>query len=285
MPLMSPLPYIKKARERGCAIAAFNIHNLETLQAVVEGAADLRSPVIIQTSPGTLKHAGLDYVAACCRVAADQHDVPMALHMDHCRDFDTLVRCLRAGYTSLMVDASHLSFEDNITLTRRVVDMGRAVGVPVESELGRVGGVEDDLSVDERDASMTDPDQAVEFAERTGIDTLAVAIGTAHGMYKGEPKLDFKRLSVIREKVSIPLVLHGASGVPDDSVRKALSLGIAKVNIATELKLPMVAAIREALQDPEESDPRMYMGRARDAVREMVQRKIRLCGCQGMADE
>lgn len=283
MPLVSPLPYLEKARARGAAVAAFNIHNLETLQAVVEGAAHMRAPVIIQTSPGTLRHAGLEYIAACCRTAAELYDVPMALHMDHCREFDVLVRCLRAGYTSLMVDASHLPFEENIALTRRVAEMGRAVGVPVESELGRVGGVEDDLSVDEREASMTCPGEALEFVERTGVDTLAVAIGTAHGMYKGEPRLDFERLSAIREKVSVPLVLHGASGVPDAAVREALRRGVAKVNIATELKLPMAAAIREALSDPEENDPRVYMGRARDAVREMVERKIRLCGCQDMA--
>lgn len=285
MPLVSPLPYIGKARERGTAIAAFNIHNLETLQAVVEGASRLRAPVIIQTSPGTLRHVGLEYVAACCKTAADIHDIPIALHMDHCREFDTLVRCLRAGYTSLMVDASHLPFEENAALTRRVAQMSHAAGVPVESELGRVGGVEDELSVDEREAAMTRPDEAAQFVGLTGIDTLAISIGTAHGMYRGEPRLDFERLSAIRARVDVPLVLHGASGVPDAAVREAVSRGIAKVNIATEIKLPMAAAIRSALADPDENDPRVYMGRARDAVRDMVERKIRLCGCQGLAGQ
>ncbi|MGI5877921.1 MAG: class II fructose-bisphosphate aldolase [Christensenellales bacterium] len=284
MPLVNPLPYILKALDRGVAIAAFNIHNLETLQAVTEGAARLRAPVIVQTSPGTLAHMGLAYVAACCRVASDQYDVPIALHMDHCRDFDTLVRCLQAGYTSLMVDASHLPFAENVALTRRVVAMGRAAGIPVEAELGRVGGTEDELTVDERSATMTDPGQAEEFVRATGVDTLAVAIGTAHGVYRGEPRLDFARLSAIRGRVSVPLVLHGASGVPDGAVREALRRGIAKVNIATELKLPMAAAIRGALADPGQSDPRVYLGRARDAVREVVERKIRLCGCDGLAD-
>lgn len=285
MPLVSPLPYIEKARARGAAIAAFNIHNLETLQAVVEGASRLRAPVIIQTSPGTLRHVGLEYVAACCKTAAEICDIPIALHMDHCPEYGALVRCLRAGYTSLMVDASRLSFEENVALTRRVVEMSHEAGIPVESELGRVGGVEDELSVYEREAAMTRPEEAARFVERTGVDTLAVAIGTAHGMYRGEPRLDFERLSAIRACVDVPLVLHGASGVPDAAVREAISRGIAKVNIATEIKLPMAAAIRKALADPDENDPRVYMGRARDAVREMVERKICLCGCQGMAGE
>ena len=284
MPLVSSLPLIREAKEAKTAIAAFNIHNLETIQAVVEGAYEMGAPVIIQTTPGTLKHAGVEYIGAIVKKAADLYDIPIALHMDHCPSFDTIVSCIRNHYTSVMIDGAHLPYAENVRLVSSVVRMAHAVGVQVEGEIGRISGVEDDLFIHEAEAAYTVPEEAVKFVADTGVDTLAIAIGTAHGMYRGEPKLDYERLSAINNMVDVPLVLHGASGVPDDSVRKAISLGIAKVNIATELKNPMADAIRSVFaQDPEENDPRKYMGAAKAAVKEMVCNKIRLCGCDGLA--
>ncbi len=284
MPLVSSLELIKKAQEHKKAIAAFNIHNLETIQAVVEGATEMNSPVIIATTPGTLRHAGIENVAAIVKALSLKTHIPIALHMDHCPSFDTIVSCIQCGYTSVMIDGAHHDYAENVELVKSVVKMAHAVGVQVEGEIGKIGGVEDDLFVNEADAAFTVPDEARRFAEDTGIDTIAVAIGTAHGMYKGEPKLDFERIEEINGLVDIPIVLHGASGVPDASVKKAISLGMAKVNIATELKNPMVAAIRKSLEDPNQNDPRNYMGAAREAVKEVVIRKIRLCGTEGFAD-
>lgn len=279
MPLVSSLPMIQRAREAGKAIAAFNIHNLETIQAVAEGAYEMRAPVIIQTTPGTLAHAGVEYIGAIVKKAADLYDIPIALHMDHCPSFDMIAACIRNHYTSVMIDGSHLAYEDNVRLVAKVVEMAHAVGVQVEGEIGRIGGVEDDLFIHDAQAAYTIPAEAVKFVEDTGVDTLAVAIGTAHGMYKGEPRLDFERLSAIHAAVNVPLVLHGASGVPDESVREAIRRGMAKVNIATELKIPMADAIKRIFaENPHENDPRKYMGAAKEAVKETVINKIKLTG-------
>ena len=284
MPLVSSLPLIQKAKAEKKAVAAFNIHNLETIQAVVEGASELRAPVIIQTTPGTLAHAGVEYIGAIVKKAADLYDIPIALHMDHCPSYETIVACIRNHYTSVMIDGAHLSYDENVRLVSDVVRMAHAVGVQVEGEIGRISGVEDDLFIHEAEAAYTIPEEARQFAEDTGVDTLAIAIGTAHGMYKGEPKLDYERLSAINALVDVPLVLHGASGVPDQSVREAIARGIAKVNIATELKNPMADAIKSAFaKNPEENDPRRYMGAAKTAVKEMVRSKILLCKCEGLA--
>jgi len=286
MGLVNPLFFIEAARRKGIAIAAFNVHNLETIQGVVEGAAAERAPVIVQTTPGTLKHAGIPYVAACVKVAAELHDIPIALHVDHCSSYSTIEECIRYGYTSVMIDGSKLPYDENVNLVKRVVELAHGVCVAVEGELGRIGGTEDDLSIDEREAALTVPEEADAFAKATGIDTLAIAIGTAHGVYKGEPKLDYKRLAAIKERVSLPLVLHGASGVPEASIKAAIQGGIAKINIATELKIPMAHAIQQVFKEkPEENDPRNYMGAAKEAVKEVVRQKIRLCGCSGLADE
>ena len=193
MALVNPLSFIQKAREKGVAIAAFNVHNLETIQAVAEGAAEERAPVIIQTTPGTLKHAGVEYIAACVKVASEKHDIPIALHVDHCPSYNTIVQCIRNGYTSVMIDGSMLPYEENVALVKKVVELAHSVGIAVEAELGRIGGTEDDITLDEREATFTVPEEARDFVEATGADTLAVAIGTAHGVYKWEPKLDFKR--------------------------------------------------------------------------------------------
>jgi tagatose bisphosphate family class II aldolase len=286
MSLVNPLTMINKAREKEVAIAAFNVHNLETTQAVVEAAAQERAPVIIQTSPGTLKHAGISYISACVKVASELYDVPIALHLDHCTSYDIIVQCIQNGYTSVMIDGSQLPYDENVALVSKVVETAHCAGVVVEAELGRIGGTEDELTVDQRDATFTVPEEALSFVKATGIDILAIAIGTAHGVYKGEPKLDFKRLAGIKALVDVPLVLHGASGVPDESIRKAIGGGICKINIATELKIPMAHAIQEVFRiKPEESDPRKYMGAAKEAVKEAARQKIRLCGCNGLADE
>lgn len=285
MALINPLEFIKAAQKKGVAIAAFNVHNLETVQAVVETAAEERAPVMIQTTPGTLKHAGIPYIGAIVKTAADLYRIPIALHVDHCSSFQTIVQCIKYGYTSVMIDSSKLDYAENIAMVKKVVEVAKSAGVAVEAELGRIGGTEDQLTVDEREATFTVPEEAKDFVEKTEVDTLAIAIGTAHGEYKGEPKLDFKRLTEIHNLLSIPLVLHGASGVPDESVREAIRRGICKINIATELKVPMAKAIRECLaNNPNESDPRNYMGAAKEAVKKVVREKIRLCNSSGLAD-
>lgn len=286
MSLVNPLFFLQKAREKGVAIAAFNVHNLETIQAVAEGAAEEHAPVIIQTTPGTLKHAGIPYIAACVKEAAKLHDIPIALHVDHCPSYKTIVQCIQHGYTSVMIDGSILPYDKNVELVRKVVETAHYGGVAVEGELGRIGGTEEHVFVDEREAAFTVPSEAKAFVEATGIDFLAIAIGTAHGVYKGEPKLDFERLSSIREVVDQPLVLHGASGVPDASIKEAVRRGICKVNIATELKIPMADAIKECFKNkPEENDPRNYMGAAKEAVKKAVKQKIQMCCSNGFADE
>lgn len=284
MALINPISFILKAQEKGAAIASFNVHNLETIQAVAEGAALENCPVIIQTTPGTLKHAGVNYVAAIVKQAALEYDIPMALHVDHCTDFDMIVRCIRAGYTSVMIDTAHLPYDENVNMVRKVVEMAHACGVAVEGELGRIGGTEDDLSLDAREATFTVPEQARDFVDATNLDMLAIAIGTAHGEYKGEPSLDFERLSAIREIVRVPLILHGASGVPDAQIKESLRRGISKINIATELKIPMANAIKETFaQKPTENDPRKYMGAAKKAVTQVVRQKIQLCNGTNLA--
>lgn len=286
MGLVNPIGFIRAAQEKGIAIASFNVHNMETIQAVIEGAAEERSPVIIQTTPGTLKHAGIPSITAIVRAEAERYDIPIALHVDHCQSYKTIVECIRYGYTSVMIDGAHLDYRENVALVSKVVEIAHFANVCVEAELGKIGGTEDDITVDEMQATFTVPEEAQEFVVSTGIDILAIAIGTAHGMYKGIPKLDFKRLNEIKELVSLPLVLHGASGVPDESVREAIRKGICKINIATELKLPMASAIQECfLRNPKESDPRNYMGMAKTAVKKVVKEKIQLCGSNGFADE
>lgn len=286
MALVNPMHFIRKAQETGVAIASFNVHNLETIQAVAEGAAEENCPVIIQTTPGTLKHAGIPYIAAMVKAASELYDIPIALHVDHCKSFETIMQCIRYGYTSVMIDTAHLPYEDNVAMVRKVVEVAHDVGVAVEGELGKIGGVEDNLAVDEREATFTVPSEAKDFVDRTGLDMLAIAIGTAHGEYKGEPKLDFDRLTAIRELVDVPLILHGASGVPDWQIKESLQRGIAKINIATELKIPMAAAIKDCFaKKPTEIDPRNYMGGAKVAVKEVVRQKIRLCNGTNFADQ
>ncbi|XID93554.1 class II fructose-1,6-bisphosphate aldolase [Paenibacillaceae bacterium WGS1546] len=284
MGLVSSTPLLEAARKGGYAIGAFNVHTLEMLQAVVEAAEETRSPLILQTTVGTVKHLGADYVAAAAKVAASRSSVPIALHLDHCSDFAVIMQCIRAGYTSVMIDASHEPFERNVAETRKVVEAASAVGVNVEAELGRVGGVEDDIVVDERDALLADPDECAAFVEATGVHTLAPAIGTAHGIYKGDPDIDFDRIGRIAAKVSVPLVLHGGSGIPEDQVKRAVSLGMAKMNVATELRIVFSDAIKQVFaQFPDENDPRKYMVPAKQALKTAAIGKMRLCGSPGKA--
>lgn len=275
---------LKKAEEGGYAVGAFNCNNMEIVQAIIAAAEAERAPVIMQASQGAIKYAGIDYIVAMAKTAAEKATVPVALHLDHGTSFEQVMQCIRYGFSSVMIDGSKLPLEENIALTNRVVAVARAVGVSVEAELGRIVGTEDEISVTEREAFMTDPEEARYFVEKTGVDALAVAIGTAHGRYKGEPKLDFDRLEKIRSLVKIPIVLHGSSGVPDDQIRRAIELGVRKINIDTNIREAFVEKMREVLAaDPNEIDPRKILGPAREAATEIIREKIRLFGSAGKA--
>lgn len=267
------------AMKKGYAVPAFNIHNLETIQAVLETAVNMESPVILAATPGTIEYARGEYIVAIAEAAACIYNIPIAIHLDHFEDPNEIKKYLNMGFKSCMIDASHEPFEDNIRITKDVVKYAHSLGATVEAELGRLGGQEEELIVDEKNAAFTDPKSAIEFVERTGIDSLAVAIGTAHGLYKGKPKLDFERLKTIRSMVSIPLVLHGASDVPDEMVKRAIEYGINKVNVATDLKIPFANAIKEYFKGhPEANDPRKYMTPGKNAMIEVVKHKIEVCG-------
>ncbi|NMB46507.1 MAG: class II fructose-1,6-bisphosphate aldolase [Firmicutes bacterium] len=284
MALVTVAELARAAAEGGYAVGAFNLNNMEILQAVIAAAEEERSPVILQASQGGLKYAGIDYIVAMARVAAESASVPVALNLDHGTSFAQAMQCIRQGFSAVMVDGSKLPFEENIALVKRVADVAHAVGVSVEAELGKIGGTEDDIIVAEREATMTDPQEAAEFVKRAQPDLLAVAIGTAHGVYRGEPRLDFERLTSIKNKVDIPLVLHGASGVPDEAIRKACQIGISKINIDTELRVAFSGAVRKTLKDnPGEIDPRKIIGPAREAMQQVVREKMRLFGCSGKA--
>ena len=294
------------ARRNGYGIGAFNVNNLEAVLSVVEAAAEEKSPAIVAVTPSAIKYAGLPYISKIVRTAAELASVPLSLHLDHGEDFEMASKCVGAGFTSVMIDGSHLKFEDNIALTKRVVDVAHPKGVSVEAELGRLAGVEES-TVEEKDAILTDPAVAKDFVERTGVDTLAVAIGTSHGAYKfkAEPKLDFERLKLISKNVSLPLVLHGASsvpawiiekaakygaelggakGIPEEHIQKAISLGIAKINIDTDLRLAWTATVREVLANsPKEFDPRKILGPAKEAMKQVVKSKMKLFSSSGKA--
>jgi len=269
---------ITTARRQGHAVAAFNIHNMETMQGVVAAAAQAGTPVILQGTPGTLRGCGVKTLVAMARAMAADCPVDLALHADHCSDYDLLIECIDEGFTSVMIDGAALPYEQNVDFVRKITQKAHQAGAAAEGELGRIGGVEDTVAVDDKDAFLTDPGQAADYVQQTCIDTLAVAIGTAHGEYKGKPELDFPRLAAIRAVVSIPLVLHGASGVPNEDVRQCIQNGVCKVNIATELKLPFTASLRKTLTElPAENDPRKLFAPAREAVFQVAMDKIRLC--------
>jgi len=272
------------ANKHGYAVGAFNINNMEIFQAIIEAAEETNSPVILQASQGGIKYAGIEYIAALGKVAAQKAKVPVALHLDHGTDFDQVMLCIRYGFTSVMIDGSKHPLKENIELTKKVVEVAHAVGVSVEAELGKIGGTEDDITVDELEATFTDPDEAKLFVEETGVDSLAVAVGTAHGVYKGEPKLDFDRIKTIKELVGIPLVLHGSSGVPADSIKKAIEAGINKINIDTDLRVAFTKAMKDFLREnPDNIDPRKILTPARKAMKEVIKEKIILFGSSGKA--
>lgn len=282
--LVSGKELFQDAKRRKYAVGAFNINNMEILQAIVEAAEELQAPVFIQASQGGIKYAGLEYIAGMGIIAAAKAKVPVALNIDHGTDFNQVVRCIRHGFSAVMIDGSKLPFEENIAVTRKVVEVAHPNDVSVEAELGKITGVEDDVAVGENEGLYTDPDEAYEFVQRTNCDALAVAIGTAHGVYRGEPKLDFDRLQAIASKIDTPIVLHGASGVPDDAIRKAISLGVTKINIDTELRLAFAQAVRQVLaEDTKEYDPRKILGPAKEAVKNTVRAKIQLFGSAGKA--
>ena len=273
MALVTTKQLLHDAQKGHYAIGAFNVENLEMAQAVVAAAEKLRSPVIMQTTPSTVGYASLQLWYAAVKAMAEQASVPIVLHLDHGNSFDLAMQALRTGYTSIMIDGSHQQFEDNIALTRAVVDACHPSEVPVEAELGKVGGKEDDLDGGEGD-SYTVPAEALEFVERTGVDSLAVAIGTAHGVYKGTPKLDVNRLSEIREIVSVPLVLHGTSGVPDEIVKECIQRGICKVNYATDLRIAYTEGVRGFLEKNADAfDPKKYGAQGRKSVEDASRKR------------
>jgi len=300
MPLVTSTEMFKKAQAGGYAIGAFNVNNMEIIQGIVEAAKEEQSAIILQVSAGARKYANSIYLRKLVEAAVEDSGLDIVLHLDHGENFDIVKQCIEDGFTSVMIDASHYPFEENIRITKEVVDYAHAHGVVVEAELGKLAGVEDAVNVKKEDATYTDPDEAVEFVERTGVDSLAIAIGTSHGAYKfkGEPRLDFERLDIIGKKLpNTPLVLHGAStvlpefvelcnkyggnipgaqGVPEEMLRRAASMNVAKINIDTDLRLAMTAAIRKFLyENPSEFDPRKYLGPAREAIKGMVKHKIK----------
>ena len=281
MSLVTSKKMLEDAQRGGYAVGAFNAENMEMVMAIVDAACELNAPVIIQTTPSTVKYAGLDVYLANVRAVAERASVPVAMHLDHGNSFALAMSALHTGYTSVMIDGSQESFEDNIALTKSVVKVAECMGIPVEGELGTVGGKEDDL---EASAGCTLPAEAAEFAARTGVSSLAVAIGTAHGIYKSTPKLDVERLKEIRKVVSVPLVLHGASGLTDESIRACIAEGICKVNFATELRIAYTEAVRETLSaDSAVFDPKKYGKAAQARVKEVVKNRITVCGCNGKA--
>lgn len=282
MYLISSREMLKRAQVGGYAVPAFNIHNLETVQVIVETASEMGSPVILAGTPGTYQYAGTDYLVSICKEAAHKHQIPLVLHLDHHEELADIRTKVEHGIRSVMIDGSHYAFDKNIDIVRSVVQHCNRFDASVEAELGRLGGQEDDLIVDSADALLTDPSSAAEFVRSTGIDSLAVAIGTAHGMYKSEPRLDFERLAQIREVVDIPLVLHGASGVPDEMVRRCIELGVCKVNVATELKIAFADAVKRHFAEyPDANDPRKYIVPGKEAMKQVVIDKIRMCGSEG----
>lgn len=283
MALVTTKEMLLDAQKNGYAVGAFNVENMEMVMAVVSAAEETKSPVIMQTTPSTVKYADFDYFYANAKVAAEKASVPVAIHLDHGNSFDLAMKAYRTGYTSIMIDGSHSSFEENIALTKSVVDVCKNGNVPVEAELGKVGGKEDDL--DGGDGGYTDPLEAKEFVEKTGVDSLAVAIGTAHGVYKGEPKLDLDRLSEIREVVDIPLVLHGTSGVPDEVVTECVNRGICKVNYATDLRIAFTKGVKKVLEEnPDTIDPKKYNSQGREEVKEYVKSKMIVVKSAGQAN-
>ena len=283
MTLVTSKQLMLDAQKGGYAIGAFNVENMEMVQAVIAAAEEQNSPVILQTTPGTVKYAGLSMYYANAEALARTAKVPVVIHLDHGNSFDLAMQAYRAGYTSIMIDGSKLPFEENIALSKAVADACHPGGIPVEAELGKVGGKEDDLQ-NADDSPYTDPKEAAEFVERTGVDTLAIAVGTAHGVYKKTPKLDVERITAVRELVSIPLVLHGTSGVPDEQVRECVRRGMCKVNYATDLRIAFTRGVKQYMaENPDAFDPKKYSAVGREEVKKYVMQKMEVVGSVGKA--
>jgi len=270
------------AQKGGYAVGAFNVENMEMVKAVIAAAKELQAPVMLQTTPSTVKYGTLKTYQALVAAEAEKAGIPVCLHLDHGSSFELAVQAIQAGYTSVMIDGSHEDFEQNIALTKKVTEVAKACGVTVEAELGKVGGKEDDLEA-EGDTN-TDPAEAREFVERTGVDSLAIAIGTAHGFYADTPVLDKERVSEVKSLVSIPLVLHGASGLRDEDIRECVQRGMCKVNFATELRVAYTDAGKKLIaENPDMFDPKKLGGVGMEAVKELVKNRILVCGCDHKA--
>lgn len=284
MPLVSMNEFLPKAKANKFAVGQFNMNNLEFAQATVEAAMEENSPFIYGVSEGALKYMGIEFTVAMAKAAAEKSGLPIALHLDHGSSFEVAMKCIRAGFSSVMFDGSHYGLEENIAKTKEVVRAARAMGVSVEGELGTIGGVEDDLSVDEEDATLAKPEEAIRYYEETGVDCLAIAVGTAHGMYKGEPKIHYDIIQKVADAIPVPVVLHGGSGVPDEAIRLAIQAGVGKINVNTENQVACTNAIRETLASNSEIiDPRKYLTPARNAMVAVIREKIRLFGSSNQA--
>ena len=281
MPLTTTVSMLRKAQEQGFAVGAFNVENMEMAQAIISAAEELRSPVILQTTPSTVRYAGTGMYAAMVAALAQEATVPVAMHLDHGDSFALCAQALRSGYTSVMIDGSKLPLEENIALTYKVSEMCAAVGVPVEGEIGRVGGKEDDL---ESDGGYTIPEEAVRFEKESGLFSMAVGVGTAHGFYKEKPQLNKELITTLRGMLQAPMVLHGASGLSDEDVKDCIRRGICKVNFATELRAAYTEGVKAVLaENPKTFDPKAYGKEARQRVKALVMERMLVCGCDGKA--
>ena len=281
MPLTTTVSMLRKAQEQGFAVGAFNVENMEMAQAIISAAEELRAPVILQTTPSTVRYAGTGMCAAMVAALAQEATVPVAMHLDHGDSFALCAQALRSGYTSVMIDGSKLPLEENIALTYKVSEMCAAVGVPVEGEIGRVGGKEDDL---ESDGGYTIPEEAVRFEKESGLFSMAVGVGTAHGFYKEKPQLNKELITTLRGMLQAPMVLHGASGLSDEDVKDCIRRGICKVNFATELRAAYTEGVKAVLaENPKTFDPKAYGKEARQRVKALVMERMLVCGCDGKA--
>ena len=311
MPLVTTKEMFRKAYEGGYAIGAFNVNNMEIIQGITEAAKELNAPLILQVSAGARKYANHTYLVKLVEAAVEETGLPIALHLDHGNSFELCKSCIDGGFTSVMIDGSHLDYEENVALTKQVVDYAHQFGVTVEGELGQLAGVEDDVNVSAEDASYTNPDQVYDFVTRTGVDSLAIAIGTSHGAFKfkpgQKPQLRFDILEEVSKRLpGFPIVLHGASsvvpefvemvntyggqmpdaiGIPEDMLRQAATMAVCKINIDSDLRLAMTGAIRKHfVENPSHFDPRQYLGDGRTAIKGMVAHKIEnVLGCNGKA--
>ncbi len=287
MPLVSMTAMLNKAKEEGYAVGQFNLNNLEFTQAILQAAEEEKSPVILGVSEGAARYmGGFKLVVKMVEALMEEYKVtvPVAIHLDHGSSFEKCAQAIQAGFTSVMIDGSHFPLDENIALTKKVVELAHIHGVSVEAELGRIGGQEDDLVVEDADAAYAIPAECDRLVEETKVDCFAPALGSVHGPYKGEPNLGFDRMEEVSKLTGIPLVLHGGTGIPTKDIKRAISLGTAKVNVNTENQISSAKRVREVLADqPEQYDPRKYLGPARDAIKETVIGKMREFGSSNKA--